>query len=127
VDLNVGVTNVLSKVTLSVPLSKLIKITSQKEKVKKFLSCEEANEDSLLILQAMHWGRKNGSHSLVYITLIVNNLVLHNCIMDLGASTNVMSLNVMNWLGLKTTRPYRNVCAMDSREAKVCGLIKSTL
>jgi hypothetical protein len=35
-----------------------------------------------------------------------------------------MSLNVMNQLGLKTTRPYRNICAMDSREVKVCGLIK---
>jgi hypothetical protein len=35
-----------------------------------------------------------------------------------------MSLKVMNQLGLRTTRPYRNVCAMDSREIKVCGLIK---
>jgi hypothetical protein len=35
-----------------------------------------------------------------------------------------MSLKVMNELGLKTTRPYINVCGIDSREIKFCGLIK---
>jgi hypothetical protein len=35
-----------------------------------------------------------------------------------------MSLKVMERLGLKTSRPYKNICAMDSREVKVCGLIK---
>ena len=30
----------------------------------------------------------------------------------------------MNQLGIKTTWPYRNVCVMDSREIKVCGMIK---
>jgi hypothetical protein len=35
-----------------------------------------------------------------------------------------MSLKVMNQLGLQTTLPYRNVCAMDLREIKVYGLIK---
>ena len=30
----------------------------------------------------------------------------------------------MNQLGLKTTRPYRNVCGIDSREIKVCGPIQ---
>jgi hypothetical protein len=44
--------------------------------------------------------------------------------LDSGASTNVMTLKVMNQLGLKTTCPYRNVCAMESREIKVCGFIK---
>jgi hypothetical protein len=36
-----------------------------------------------------------------------------------------MPLRVMEQLGLKTTRPYRNVCAMDSREVKVFGIIKN--
>ena len=29
----------------------------------------------------------------------------------------------MEQLNLKTTRPYRNVCAMDSREVDVVGII----
>ena len=44
--------------------------------------------------------------------------------LDFEASTNVISLKVMNKLGLRTTRPYRNMCDMDSREIKVYGLIK---
>jgi hypothetical protein len=50
--------------------------------------------------------------------------MLHNCMLDSGASTNVMSLTVMNCLGLNTSKPYKNICTMDSREVKVCGLIK---
>jgi hypothetical protein len=44
--------------------------------------------------------------------------------LDYGDSTNVMALKVMNKLGLKITRPYRNVCGIDSRAIPVCGLIK---
>jgi hypothetical protein len=38
---------------------------------------------------------------------------------DFGASSNVITKKVMDQLSLKVTRPYRNVCAMDSREIKV--------
>jgi hypothetical protein len=30
----------------------------------------------------------------------------------------------MNQLGLKITRPYRNMCGIDSRAIPICGLIK---
>jgi hypothetical protein len=42
--------------------------------------------------------------------------------LDSGASANVMSLKVMEQLGLKTTRPYGNVCGIDSKKVKVYGL-----
>jgi len=44
--------------------------------------------------------------------------------LDSGASTNVMTLEVMNELGLTISRPYRNVQGIDSREKQVCGVIK---
>jgi hypothetical protein len=47
--------------------------------------------------------------------------------LDTRDSTNVMPLGVMQQLGLKTTRPYRNVCAMDAREVKVYGVINNLL
>ena len=34
-----------------------------------------------------------------------------------------MSFIVLNLLGFNTTQPYINVCAMDSREISVCGII----
>jgi hypothetical protein len=45
--------------------------------------------------------------------------------LDSGASTNVMTLEIMNELGLKISKPYRNVQAMDSREVQVCEVIKN--
>jgi hypothetical protein len=43
---------------------------------------------------------------------------------DSRTSTNVMTLKVMNKLGLAISKPYRNVQAMDSREVQVCRVIK---
>jgi hypothetical protein len=44
--------------------------------------------------------------------------------LDSGASANVMNLKVMNELGLKITKPYRNVCGIDSKAIRVSGLFK---
>jgi hypothetical protein len=54
----------------------------------------------------------------------MNGLCLNNYMLDLGASTNVISLKVLKQLGLKTTRPYGNVCGIDSRKVKVLGVWK---
>jgi membrane carboxypeptidase/penicillin-binding protein len=35
--------------------------------------------------------------------------------LDTGASANMMSLKVMQQLGLKVTRPYRKVCGFESK------------
>jgi hypothetical protein len=42
--------------------------------------------------------------------------------LELGPSTNVMSLNVLNQLGLKIKFPYGNACDIDSKKVKVYGL-----
>ena len=41
-----------------------------------------------------------------YITLNVHDRLLHNCMLDFGASHNVMPKTIMDRLGLKITRPY---------------------
>jgi hypothetical protein len=85
----------------------------------------EENEDDPIILQTMNQERnKNPDHHPFVIYLLVGYLMLHNCMLDFIASTNVMSLTVMNQLGLNTSKPYINICIIDSREAKICGLIK---
>ena len=58
-----------------------------------------------------------------FVSMLVNGLYLHNCMYDSGASSNVITKKVMNQLDLKITRLYRNVCAMDSREVEVHGII----
>ena len=44
--------------------------------------------------------------------------------LDSRASNNIMTLEVMNQLGLQITRPYRNVRAMDAREVACLGITK---
>lgn len=81
-------------------------------------------EDPEIVLHAKHLGRKIGKHAPFFISLLVNELVLHNCMLDSGASTNIMPLREMQQLGLEVSRLYRNVCGVDSRPIQVCGLIK---
>jgi hypothetical protein len=42
---------------------------------------------------------------------------------DSGASSNIITKGIMQRLGLKVTRPYHNLCAMDSREIETHGII----
>jgi hypothetical protein len=54
----------------------------------------------------------------------MNDFILHNCMLDSGASSNVMTKKVMEQLNLRISRPYHNICAMDSKTIQVHGLIK---
>ena len=68
--------------------------------------------------------RDNRDHQPFFITMLVNGILLHNCMFDFGASLCVMTKKVMNQLNLRVSRPYHNICAMDSKIIEVCGLIK---
>ena len=50
---------------------------------------------------------------------MVNDIFIHNCILDFGSSSNIMTKKIMEQLNLKVTI----VCAMDSREVQVVGII----
>ena len=65
-----------------------------------------------------------GGHPLFYIALEINQLILHNCMLDSGAEVNVMPLRLMEQLELKPTRKY-NVCGMDSRLVQLKGVIEN--
>ena len=58
-----------------------------------------------------------------YVSLLVDDLLLHNYMLDSGASSNEITRKVMEQLNLRITRPYHNVCAMDAREVEVVGII----
>jgi hypothetical protein len=57
-------------------------------------------------------------------SLIIDELCLHNCMLDSESSVNMMSLKVMNQLGLEVTGPYANVCRFESNGIKVYGLME---
>jgi hypothetical protein len=45
--------------------------------------------------------------------------------LDSGAGANMMSLKVMEILGPKVTRPYRNVCGFRSRSIPTHGVVEN--
>jgi ribonuclease HI len=59
-----------------------------------------------------------------YITLNVHDRLLHNCMLDSGASHNVMPKSIMDKLGLEITGPYGDLHSFDSRRVKCMGMIK---
>ena len=50
--------------------------------------------------------------------------MIHNCLLDLGASHNLMPKAVMEALGLSITQPYHDMYAFDSRVVKCLDVIK---
>jgi hypothetical protein len=59
-----------------------------------------------------------------YISLNIHDLILHNAMLDSGASHNLMPKVVMEKLGLEVTRPYKDLHSFDSSKVKCIGLIK---
>ena len=67
---------------------------------------------------------KKESFPPFYISLNIHDKVLHNCLLDSGASHNLMPKVVMDELGLNITKPYHDFFSFDSRKVKCLGLIK---
>ena len=59
-----------------------------------------------------------------YLSLNVHDKVVHNAMLDSGASHNLMPKGVMESLGLEVTRPYKDLYSFDSNRVKCLGLIK---
>jgi hypothetical protein len=81
-------------------------------------------EDPPIILNTMYLDREKDRDPPLYISLGTNGLRLNNCMLNSRASTNVMSLEVMEQIDLKTTQPYGNVCGIDSKKVKVYGIFE---
>jgi hypothetical protein len=59
-----------------------------------------------------------------YTSLNIHDKVLHNCLMDSGASHNLMPKIVMEELGLEVTKAYHDLYSFDSRRVQCLGVIK---
>ena len=55
-----------------------------------------------------------GASPPFYVTLTVHDQMIHNCLLDSGASHNLMPKAVMEALGLSITKPYHDLYAFDS-------------
>jgi hypothetical protein len=63
----------------------------------------------------------NGAIAPFYISLNIHDLILHNAMLDSGASHNLMPKAVMEKLGLEVTRPYKDLHSFYSSKVKCIG------
>jgi hypothetical protein len=59
-----------------------------------------------------------------YVSLKIHDMNLHNSMLYLRESHNLMPKVVMDELGLDITRPYKDIFSFESRKVKCLGLIK---
>lgn len=108
--------------TVPVPLKKIAKLPRQQWKIKKSLGFEE--EELPKYLHNIHLRNLNPGHEPLMLTLAIDDLLLYNCMLDLGASAKIIPLKVMKQLSLSITRPYKKLHGFNSKPVEVEGLLK---
>eukprot|EP01018_Ginkgo_biloba_P007611 Gb_17039 [translate_table: standard] len=123
----------LGKVKIPIPLTKLVKIPTYHKEITKMLDSSASlvqidtlnvQDESPLVVFGPHIEERNETVAPFYITLTVQDHLLHNCMLDSGASHNLMPKVIMEKLGLEVTRPYQDLYSFDSRKVKCIGMIK---
>jgi len=67
----------------------------------------------------------NGAIAPFYIILNIHDRILHNSMLDSGASHNMMPKVVMEKIGLEVTRPYKDLHLFDSSKVSCIGLTEN--
>ena len=123
----------IQKIRISVPMSKLIKNEDFKRCLSKVWQPEPSShptdsvnlqdEKPVVILGPLVEDRDDLSHHF-YTSLNIHDKVLHNFLMDSGASHNIMPKIVMDELGLEVTKTCHDLYSLNSRKVKCLGVIK---
>jgi hypothetical protein len=135
----------LAKVKIPIPLFELMRKNSYRSQVIKSLSIEPDigtksltirsknhsdtvnltdNQLELLFGPEVDGQTNNGVVTPFYISLNIHDLILHNVMLDLGASHNLMPKAMMEKLGLEVTKPYKDLHSFDFSKFRCIGLIK---
>ena len=134
---NFNLENELCKIKIPMPFTELIKNPSYKNSFLKMIgstssqvpfdtvNLQEENPEFFIGLALEENTENDASASPpFYITLTIHEQMIHNCLLDSGASHNLMPKEVMEALGLSITKPYHDLYAFDSRAVKCLGVIK---
>jgi hypothetical protein len=126
----------INKIKISVPLLELMKIEPFRRIVLKSLqspaqviSLDTINmeDENPTITIGPHMEYITNTSPPLYISLNVHDKILHNCLVDSGASHNVMPKVVMEELGLDITKPYHDLYSFDSKKFKCLGVMKDVV
>ena len=129
--------NELCNTKILVPFTELMKNPCYRNPILKMLSSHDnqicldivnlqEEQPTIILVSALSDNPKNYSNSSppFYITLTAHDQMIHNYLLDSGASHNLMPKVVMEALGLSITKPYHDLYSFDSRAIKCLGVIK---
>ena len=81
-------------------------------------------DDKLAVVLSPMTEPSNDNSPSFYVSLTIHDKILHNCLLDIGASHNIIPKAIMDELGLDITKPYHDLFSFDSRKVKCLGIIK---
>jgi hypothetical protein len=81
-------------------------------------------DENPTIMFGLHIENAKDSIAPLYITLIVYDDLLYNCMLDSGACNNLVPKFIMEKLCLEINIPYHDLYSFDSRNIKCLGMMK---
>ena len=122
----------IAKIKISIPLAELVTQYVYKNQVLKALNIGNdtdtlnLTDDKLELLfgPEVEGKYQEGAIPPFYVSLNIHDKILHNAMLDSGASHNLMPNVVMERLGLEITKPYKDMYSFDSGIFKCLGMIK---
>lgn len=128
-----SLTKELEKIRIQVPLTELVKTRVYQREIAKFINLSQnvnindivnLQEDKLVVVFGPHVKEVDYSTPPFYLSLLIHDFLLHNCMFDSGASHDLMPLSVMKQLNLQVTKPYRDLYFFIQIKSSVWGSLK---
>jgi hypothetical protein len=89
-QLDIDIANMFGKLNMMVLVMEMSKIPSVKREILKILQVSSWKEDPPIMLSVMYLDQKRDKKPPFYLSLRVHDLCLNNCMLDSGASVNVI-------------------------------------
>jgi hypothetical protein len=121
----------MEKLRITLPFMEVVKIPPHRENIHIIL------DDPSQIIEVVASNPKQhqnistvipkGKVPPFYIIIENHDVVIHNCLIDIGATNNIMPLSIMEAFGMSCTKNFENresIYAIDSRNVPTYGEIK---
>jgi hypothetical protein len=112
----------LRKLRITLPFTEVVKIPQQRENILRLLD-DPSKKSEVVVTSPKQRHNKSttklrGKIPPFYISIENHDIALHNFLVDTGTTNNIMSLVVMEELGMSCTKYYNtgeSIYAIDSR------------
>jgi hypothetical protein len=122
----------LSKLSITLPFIEVVKIPQQRENILRLLDDPSKKMEDVVIstkqIQNKSIVKLRGKIPPFYISIENHDVALHNCLVDIGVTNNIMPLAVMEALGMNCTKYYKtseSIYAVYSKQVPTYGEIKA--